>query len=378
MTNEFQGVIPSKYEPSHYNIAQFVPNVDKVLGERFSLNLPQQELVIDQGETSSCVGHSLATANAIAEYQNLNKWFDFSPFFTYGDRGAKDYKGIGMMPKQALSCVYKRGMWFRSDFDKNVEVPALFELVKLTKEKNPQLVKQALNYRISGYAWLGTDDDIKIALKNNMPVTASWQLYSSFSITDKTGCVPVPNLEKDVMRGSHQMTIIGWTDDHWMVINSWGLKKAFKGLYLIPFVYRPLEAWSISSTIDPYKLHAREVKLHIGQRQIIVDDVVTDIDVAPFLADSRTYIPVRVLTEALGASVEWIEATEEVFIRRAKTLLKLKIGSPEAYVNGSKYMLDAAPVLVDCRTMLPVRFIAEHLDYSVAWDRLRDRITISR
>ena len=376
--DKLTGVIPSQYETTHYNIAQFVPNVDKVLGERFSLNLPQQELIIDQGATNACVGHSLATANAIAEYQNLGKWFDFSPFFTYGDRGDFDYKGIGMMPKQALSCVYKRGMWFRSDFDVQTEVPMLYGFVSVAKEANPQLIKQALNYRISGYAWLSTDDDIKIALKNNMPVTASWQLYSSFSITGKNGKVPIPDPVKDVMRGGHQMTIIGWTTDCWMVVNSWGNKKAFKGLYLIPFAYRPLEAWSISSTIDPYKLHAREVKMHIGQKQIIIDDATTDIDVAPFILDGRTYIPVRVLTEALGASVEWLESTEEVIIRRAKTVLKLKIGSQEASVNGSKYMLDATPILVDERTMLPARFIAEHFDYKVEWDRLRERVTISR
>jgi len=375
---EFFGVIPSKYEPTHYNIAQFIPNVDKVLGEQFALALPSQEIIIDQGATSSCVGHSLATANGVSEYQHLGKWFDFSPFFTYGDRADTDYKGVGMIPKQALARIYKAGMWFRRDFNDASEVPALFGLVADAKKANPQLVKQALNYRISGYAWLSTDDDIKIAVKNNMPVTASWQLYTTFSNTDKNGRVPVPDLEKDVKRGAHQMTIIGWTGDCWMVVNSWGNDKAFKGLYLIPFAYRPTEAWSISSTIDPYKLYAREVKLYIGQKQITIDEVTTDIDVAPFTLNDRTYVPVRVITEALGASVEWIEATEEVIVRRVNTVLKLRIGSRTINVNGSNYEMDVAPVLFNDRTMLPARFIAEHFDYKVEWHEGRQRVFITR
>lgn len=89
-------------------------------------------------------------------------------------------------------------------------------------------------------------------------------------------------------------------------------------------------------------------------------------------ANSRTMIPVRFVTEALGAKVGWDGPTQTVSITKSGTAITIKIGSPELKVtaNGktTTVKMDTAAVIKDGRTYVPIRFVAEALgakvDYS--------------
>ena len=88
-------------------------------------------------------------------------------------------------------------------------------------------------------------------------------------------------------------------------------------------------------------------------------------DSVPFLKYNRTYIPVRFITEALGASVEWIESEQKVIIRSEEALIEMQIGNKKYYVDGKEYINDVVPEIVNNRTMLPVRVIAEILNCEI-------------
>jgi len=102
-------------------------------------------------------------------------------------------------------------------------------------------------------------------------------------------------------------------------------------------------------------------------------------DVAPFIDknSSRTLVPVRFVSEALGFNVAYSEKTKEVTIKNNKTVIVIKIGSKIATVNGKSVTLDVAPVIQNGRTFVPVRFISETMGFKVDWNSDTKRITIT-
>ena len=90
-------------------------------------------------------------------------------------------------------------------------------------------------------------------------------------------------------------------------------------------------------------------------------------DVKPFISNARTLVPVRVIAENLGAEVEWLERDNSVNITKEGATIRLVLNSKVAVVNGVIQQLDVAPVATTGRTFLPVRFISEYLGAEVDW-----------
>ena len=84
-------------------------------------------------------------------------------------------------------------------------------------------------------------------------------------------------------------------------------------------------------------------------------------EVPPLVVDSRTLVPVKLVTEKLGAQISWNAKTEEVTIKKSDKTIVLKINSSTAKVNGkSKTLPDkVSPIIVNSRTMVPLKFIAD-------------------
>lgn len=88
----------------------------------------------------------------------------------------------------------------------------------------------------------------------------------------------------------------------------------------------------------------------------------------PFVHNSRTFVPLRSIFEALGASIDWNAATRTVTAVKDDVTVQLTLGSNIAYRNGAPVELDAAPMVRDERSYVPVRFIAESFNTPVKWD----------
>ncbi|MGQ9756185.1 MAG: stalk domain-containing protein [Desulfotomaculales bacterium] len=99
-------------------------------------------------------------------------------------------------------------------------------------------------------------------------------------------------------------------------------------------------------------------------------------DQPPVIINGRTMVPLRAIFQALGAEVNWDGATQTVTATRGDTVIILVIGSPVAFKDGQAVILDQPALLMAGRTMVPLRFIAEALGAEVNWDGTTQTVTI--
>lgn len=102
--------------------------------------------------------------------------------------------------------------------------------------------------------------------------------------------------------------------------------------------------------------------------KVTVDGHELDFDVPPQIIEGRTLVPLREIFEALGSAVQWDAKTKTATGQRGSTVVKLPVGSKEALRNGQKIELDVPATIINGRTLVPARFIAESLGAEVAWD----------
>ncbi|NPV90682.1 MAG: copper amine oxidase N-terminal domain-containing protein [Firmicutes bacterium] len=93
----------------------------------------------------------------------------------------------------------------------------------------------------------------------------------------------------------------------------------------------------------------------------------------------RVMVPLRFIGEALGVAVEWQGSTQKVVMTSGDKTLELTVGSKEVLVNGEKHTIDTAPQIVaPGRTTVPLRFISESLGAEVSYDEANRRVTIEK
>ena len=91
-------------------------------------------------------------------------------------------------------------------------------------------------------------------------------------------------------------------------------------------------------------------------------------DVPPQIINGRTMVPIRAVFEALGATLEWNAATRTAKATIDDYVVECTIDSKTMTACGEKIEMDVAPVIVDGRTLVPVRAIFEALGATVSWD----------
>ncbi|MDW7674443.1 MAG: stalk domain-containing protein [Bacillota bacterium] len=102
---------------------------------------------------------------------------------------------------------------------------------------------------------------------------------------------------------------------------------------------------------------------------IKVDGQVVRSEVSPQLANNRLLVPIRFVSEALGAEVSWDNRNQTVIVTKDSKAINVVVGQKTAQVNGKAKDMDVAAQLIDGRTMVPVRFLAEALDFIVDYTR---------
>ncbi len=124
------------------------------------------------------------------------------------------------------------------------------------------------------------------------------------------------------------------------------------------------------------------IVLQINHPMMTVNGVEKEIDpgrgTTPLLQNDRTLLPIRAVVEEMGGDVGWNEEAQMATLTLGEDTIRLTIGSTTAYLNDAAHTLDVAPIVVNDRTMLPIRFIAESFQFDVAWDGESQSVTITK
>lgn len=112
---------------------------------------------------------------------------------------------------------------------------------------------------------------------------------------------------------------------------------------------------------------------------IYLDGVSLSSDTAPYIKpkENVTMVPLRVISEGLGATINWSQATKSVTIIKDGNTILLRTGNKTAQVNGSPVSLDVSVENVNGRTMVPLRFVSEQLGLIVDWNQKLRIITLT-
>lgn len=95
----------------------------------------------------------------------------------------------------------------------------------------------------------------------------------------------------------------------------------------------------------------------------------TNNKVVPYIKNDRTLVPLRFVSETLGAKVEWEDGWDYCYVNKGDKKIKITFGSADIEVNGDVVTYDAPVEVVQGRTMVPIRFISEELGYHVYWNQ---------
>ncbi|XID95619.1 copper amine oxidase N-terminal domain-containing protein [Paenibacillaceae bacterium WGS1546] len=102
--------------------------------------------------------------------------------------------------------------------------------------------------------------------------------------------------------------------------------------------------------------------------QVVINEEVQEFDQPAIMLDGNTMVPMRGIFEKLGATIKWDNATRTVTGTKGTTTVVLQIGSKTAKVNGKTVTLTAPATIVNGSTMVPLRFVSESLGADVKWD----------
>lgn len=157
------------------------------------------------------------------------------------------------------------------------------------------------------------------------------------------------------------------------------MKKAISALMAVCLTISTLAVTGCAE--NPAESGGSVIVLTIGEPIMKVNGEEKEIDpgadTAPVIINERTLLPVRAVIEELGGSAQWSGADREVILNKDDNEIRLTIESTTAYLNGEEYTLDTAPVIINDRTMLPIRFIAESLGLGVDWNGETQEVTLT-
>ena len=148
------------------------------------------------------------------------------------------------------------------------------------------------------------------------------------------------------------------------------------GISIITVIAKDAAGNTTKKTINVKYIKTTTITLQIGNKNSLVNGGAVALDSPPVIKNGRTLVPLRFISEAFGATLNWDPIFQIIDISLDSSTVRLQIGKKFAAVNGKKVMLDVSPVIVKGRTMVPIRFVSESLDAQVVWDAETKTITI--
>jgi len=306
------GAIQSPGDPQDYIYSQLIAAAP--LPEKFMLD---EWPVRDQGKFGTCVGQAAAGVKEWQEAKNYpTEKPALSPLFVYSE--CKKADGIpemeGTYPRVAMKVLHKQGICYESTMPYSL-------MGKPVPGAPPNAYNEAKRFLIGAYARVQTMEELKRAIYRDGPVLGAVLVCQNFLEPGTGGYI---NMPQGRILGGHAIAVTGW-DDHLKhsgrqgflrVRNSWGPDWGDNGYCWIPYEFflgrldtgQPywFESWSSVDVVLP-SMRAREIILWPKKDTALVDGHKVHLDQSCFIVPEtgRLMLPARFLAERMGYSVTW-------------------------------------------------------------------------
>ena len=181
-------------------------------------------------------------------------------------------------------------------------------------------------------------------------------------------------------------------EDAFVSINNYsvkvvGKKFEFPVILSIGLNSFKIKIWDLSMNTSTYNLNifyeGSKIILKIGDTTAWIGSNIYKLESPPFIKEGRTFVPLRFIVEGLGGKVEWYDEERKIVVKFEDNTLTLWIGKREALLNNETVFIDSEneniyPIILNGRTFIPLRFVAESLGFSVKWEGNTKTITIYR
>ena len=112
--------------------------------------------------------------------------------------------------------------------------------------------------------------------------------------------------------------------------------------------------------------------------KVLVGGEKIESDVAPIIVEDRTMLPVRAVFEAIGAKVDYVAEEQKVIATKGDITVEFVINSNVMKINGEEKELDVPAMIKDDRTLVPIRACAEAFDLKVDWNGNTNTVRIKK
>lgn len=216
--------------------------------------------------------------------------------------------------------------------------------------------------------------------ETGITMTESWE--SKIGVPTTKG-LTVTTSENEMINAGDMITHVNGYEVHSIADYNEALKKSFDG-NAIEFTYIRGEKVETALIESETKLEREpggrvEISLVAGDENLMINGFAYEVEAPYITGEGATLVPLRVITEAFGASVKWDGETQGIQLTYPEMVISLQIGNDIANVNGEEVTLPVAPALEgDGVTMVPLRFVSEAFGATVSYDGETGRITVVR
>lgn len=125
-------------------------------------------------------------------------------------------------------------------------------------------------------------------------------------------------------------------------------------------------------------LQPGQLQLFMNDKAAFTADGISELSVAPYSTGGRTLVPIRFISENLNSKVDYNASTKRITIKKGTSSIMLTIGSKSGSINGKNVSLEAAPIVKNGTTFVPLRVVADGLNAKVNYDTKTQGISISQ
>ncbi len=293
----------------------------------------------------------------------------------FDDWVIKDQYGYQVFSDDGIAVVKQNGKWGAIDSEGNIVI---------------DIKHNYLSFFKSGYTVFKVNEGDKFGIYDAKGKPVAEALYDGILTKSTDGIIPVLSENKfGYMDISGKEIIKPQYDDLSSFIDGAALVRKNNIYYWIDATGNKIGEWGKSinklgfdneAGIIEFVRNGKSglVKVTVNYIKVLIDGEKLKFDQEPIIKNGRTLVPLRAIFEALGAEVTWDAGSQTITALKDGKTITMRIDDKIMTIGEKKLELDVEPRILNGRTLVPIRAVAESLDAEVTWDSAAQSVIIKK